>query len=279
MFGYVIANQDALSEEEQARYRSCYCGLCMAIKKSCASRCRIALSYDMTFLALLLSSLYEPEQQAASFRCLVHPMKRQQAWSNALFEYCAKMNVALAYYNCLDDWHDEKNAAKLFMARLLKSSCRQISQEYPRQAQSICSSLARLSQLERENCQQPDLPANIFAQIMGELFVYRNDFWAPTLRAMGESLGRFIYILDAAIDLASDQKHHRYNPLLSSAAAGKTLQDYEPELLLLIGECTREFEKLPLLQDVALLRNILYSGVWTNYHAALQKQASKEESR
>ena len=28
MFGYVIANLEALNEEQRARYRSYYCGLC-----------------------------------------------------------------------------------------------------------------------------------------------------------------------------------------------------------------------------------------------------------
>jgi len=232
---------------------------------------------DMTFLALLLSSLYEPEEEAARFHCIVHPFRRQDAWSDPLFDYCGKMNVALAYYNCLDDWHDDKSLIKLLMAKVLQRSCRKIGRQYPRQMEAISSGLARLSRLEQENCQQPDLPANAFGRIMGELFVCREDNWAPTLRAIGESLGRFIYILDAAIDLEADRKRRRYNPLLSHAQDGKTLADYEPELLMLIGECSREFEKLPLLQDIELLRNILYCGVWGKYHLAIGKQTEKED--
>lgn len=33
MFGYVIANPDALTPEQLARYKSCYCGLCRNLKK------------------------------------------------------------------------------------------------------------------------------------------------------------------------------------------------------------------------------------------------------
>jgi hypothetical protein len=32
-----------------------------------------------------------------------------------------------------------------------------------------------------------------------------------------------------------------------------------------MARCTREFEKLPLVQDKPLLDNILYSGVWCNF--------------
>ena len=34
---------------------------------------------------------------------------------------------------------------------------------------------------------------------------------------------------------------------------------------MLIAEAAAEFEKLPLVEDAALLRNILYSGVWTRF--------------
>ena len=77
-------------------------------------------------------------------------------------------------------------------------------------------------------------------------------------------------------DLPGDLKKHRYNPL----AALHERVDYEPFmerlLTMTIAECTAEFEKLPLVQDINILRNILYSGVWSKY-AILQKK--KESAR
>ena len=32
-----------------------------------------------------------------------------------------------------------------------------------------------------------------------------------------------------------------------------------------MSECCRQFERLPLLENVDILRNILYSGVWYTY--------------
>ena len=75
MFGYVIANQQGLSQQEQARYRSCYCGLCRALCRRHGTACRFVLHYDMVFLAMLLSSLYEPEERQGSERCLVLPVR------------------------------------------------------------------------------------------------------------------------------------------------------------------------------------------------------------
>ena len=64
MFGYLVADPALLSEEESARYRACYCGLCRSIRERYGEAAGLSLTYDMTFLVLLLDSLYEPETAA-----------------------------------------------------------------------------------------------------------------------------------------------------------------------------------------------------------------------
>lgn len=61
MFGYVIPDRAGLSPEAQSRYRSAYCGLCRRIDALHGLRGRFSLSYDLTFLNILLCSLYEGE--------------------------------------------------------------------------------------------------------------------------------------------------------------------------------------------------------------------------
>ena len=102
---------------------------------------------------------------------------------------------------------------------------------------------------------------------MGELFV-TDDLWDARLRPCGEALGRFIYLLDAVIDLPEDLRHGRYNPLRTLPQDA----DLHALLTMLLGECSTAFEALPVLQDVELLRNILYSGVWLRYEAAMKKR-------
>lgn len=278
MFGYIIANPELLGEEQRQRYRECYCGLCRAIGEECSSLSRVSLNYDMTFLVLLLSSLYEPGEHTGNKRCPVHPVSPQSYWYNDATRYCAAMNVALAAYNCLDDWHDDRNLLKLLEAQLFRSPAAAAAQRYPRQIHAITDGLAALTELENRGVPDPDGAANCFGRLMGEVFVWKeNDHWAPTLRAVGEGLGRYIYILDAAVDLQEDLRHGRYNPLSDLAKGGRTLRDFREELSLLIGECTAAFEQLPLVQDVELLRNILYSGVWIRYAKALDKQETKDK--
>ena len=280
MFGYIVANPELLSEEQRQRYRECYCGLCRAIGEECSSLSRVSLNYDMTFLVLLLSSLYEPEEQSGQKRCPVHPFVPQRYWYNEATRYCAAMNVALAAYNCLDDWHDDHSVPKLLEAQLFRGPAAAARRQYPRQIGAITDCLSELTALENRGIPDPDGTANCFGRLMGELFVWKEqDYWAPTLRAVGEGLGRYLYILDAAVDLPEDLRRGRYNPLSGLAAEGRTLPDFRDELSLLIGEWTEAFERLPLIQDAALLRNILYSGVWIRYAQALDKLQTNEQER
>ena len=62
MFGYVTASWKELTASEKDRYSSIYCGICRRIRAQSGQTARIALSYDMAFLAALLMSLYEPEE-------------------------------------------------------------------------------------------------------------------------------------------------------------------------------------------------------------------------
>ena len=105
---------------------------------------------------------------------------------------------------------------------------------------------------------------------MGELLVYEEDFWAPTLREMGMALGRFIYLADAAVDYCKDSKKKKYNPYLAMGT-GENWPQWEEYLVLAMSRCTQYYEKLPLVQDKAILDNILYSGVWTHFGKLRQK--------
>ena len=60
MFGYVTVNYKALSKEEQEQYQRYYCGLCRGLEHRYGNISRLTLNNDMTFLLILLSSLYEP---------------------------------------------------------------------------------------------------------------------------------------------------------------------------------------------------------------------------
>ena len=277
VFGYVTASWKELSQQEKDRYGSIYCGICRQIREQSGGTARIALSYDMAFLGTLLMSLYEPEETAGRNACLIHPLSRRSWVDNPVIRYCADMNVILAYYNALDDWQDDGKLSAKLLSDVFEKHCGRIEEAYPRQCGAIRSCIGELSRLEKEGCGNPDEPAACFGRLMAELLVYQEDLWAPTLRQMGDALGRFIYLLDAALDYRKDLKKGKYNPYIAMGL-GEDWQRWEEYLVLTMGRCTMHFEKLPLVQDKALLDNILYSGVWVNYRGR-RKEADQNDGR
>ena len=207
MFGYVVANREALSEAQFARYKGAYCGLCRVLKQRHGSLYRMVLTYDMVFLQLLLGSLYEPEEQRGTERCIVHPIKQHDYWTTELTDYAADMSIALAYCKQLDDWHDEGKKRSLAASKLLASHYREVQRRYPEQCREMETQLAALTEIEQAGFPAPDAAANCFGRLMGSLFVRQQDRWSDILYEMGCALGRFIYIMDACMDLEDDRAH------------------------------------------------------------------------
>lgn len=63
MFGYVVVNQSEMKFKEYDVYRSYYCGLCQSLKERYGVLGQLSLNYDMTFILMLLTGLYEPKEQ------------------------------------------------------------------------------------------------------------------------------------------------------------------------------------------------------------------------
>lgn len=277
MFGYVMANLPELSKQQKKRYGAVYCGICRAIRLQAGQTARLGLSYDMAFLALLLMSLYEPEETSGKKACNLHPIAKRPWVDGPYIRYAADMNVALAYYNCIDDYEDEGKLTSKAMAGVLKKRLPEIKDRYGRQCEAIEQCLKELRELEKAGCNNPDLPASCFGKLMGQLLVYQEDMWSETLYQLGMALGRYIYLADAAVDYRRDSRKKQYNPFLAMGT-GLDWARWEQYLVLAMGRCTDYYERLPLVQDKKILDNILYSGVWVEYRRRQGRKASVEEN-
>lgn len=267
MFGYVMANSGSLSESEKERYKSAYCGLCHALGQRHGSLSRLTLTYDLTFLAIFMAALYDEDMESKQGYCLPHPLKRHRYFIAPAMDYAADMNIALSYYNLLDDWQDDHNHIAHAEAKLLARRCRKVETTHPRQCAAIQEALQELAAMEQQNELNPDLPAACFGRLMAEIFVRREDEYAPDLRRFGFALGKFIYLLDAMLDLKQDIKNEKYNPLVTYSG-----ESFREILCLLMADCTAAFAEFPHLREDELLNNILYSGVWMKFEMQQQKE-------
>ena len=279
MFGYIVVHKPELKVREYETYRASYCGLCHSLKKRYGRIGQLTLSFDMTFLALLLTGLYEPETISGQGRCLAHPMQKHCYRQNPYFDYAADMNILLTYYKCLDDWNDEKKASARLLSFLLKGKMRKLSVAKQEKSRKIKELLDQLSSCEKENIQDIDKTAGFFGAIMAELFVYAEDEWTEKLRRMGFYFGKFIYLMDAYEDIEEDLKHGRYNPFTELYKKETFEQVCQQILKMMMAETSKVFEQLPILEDAEILRNILYAGVWTRYgQIRCRRKETKKET-
>ena len=272
MFGYITINKAELKFKEFDLYHAFYCGICRDLKRRYGLAGQLSLSYDMTFLAILLTGLYEPETIRGDCKCIVHPLERHPTRNNVFTEYAADMNVLFTCYKCNDDWEDERKFRKLVYGKLLESKAGRLKQEYWEKVRKISLLMQEFSEAEKSQNADIDTLSGLFGQVMAEIVAVKEDEWAASLRRLGFFLGKFIYLLDAYEDVESDIKKGTFNPLKKKYECPDFEEECKTILMMMMSECCREFETLPILENVEILRNILYSGVWSRYEAVHRRR-------
>ncbi len=254
MFGLVNADISALSENDKKIYQAYYCGLCRCLKNNFGTFGQMTLNFDMTFLVLFLSSYFDGKENTEEFRCGIHPFKKKNSVISEFSEYGAKMNILLTYYKLSDDIKDDNSKKAAFFRRFLKKENVSLAQK----EEKICFYLEQLEMIEKRDEHNPDIPANCFGNIMGEIFdVYNND---KMLFDFGFALGKVIYIMDACIDLKEDIKKCRYNPMVEISSA-----DFQQILTILLCDCTDIYDKMNIIKNKTVIDNILFSGIWSQF--------------
>lgn len=279
MFGYVTVNKEELKIKEWNRYHAYYCGLCHALKETAGTKARMTVSYDMTFLAMLLDDLYDCEKQEGQRRCIVHPIGKQGFVRSDASAYAAKMNLLLCYDNLLDDWQDEHNVAALAGAAALRSARKKIASEYPRQAKAVENYIERLKSCEQDKETNLDVAAGLTGEMLGELFCWNEDEWSSDLRGLGFYLGKFIYLMDAYEDMEKDAKRENYNPFMLYQGEKSREEVAETCLNLMASRAAECLERLPLVENLEILRNILYAGIWGRFERIKGKREKEKEEK
>ncbi len=280
MFGYISANYNSMSEENQKQYQAYYCGLCRVLKRESGLKAQVLLNYDMTFLVILLTGLYELSNEESTFVCATHPGKKKTAYINEATQYASDMNVLLSYYNLVDDWKDDRSYTRHMLARMLEKEQMRLLDKYPRQAKALETYITQLDRLEKQRETNIDAISGLTGELLGEIFIWKEDLWADELHCLGFYMGKFIYLMDSYEDLEKDEKKKEYNPF--SQLAKDRPEDFETisKLILtsMMSECAKSFERLPILLHADIIRNILYSGVWSKYEYLQQKKQKKNRS-
>lgn len=279
MFGYVIINKGDMKFKEFDIYQAYYCGLCRSLKKKYGVLGQMTLSYDMTFVIMLLTGLYESETIQGSCKCVAHPFEKHMTIMNEFTEYAADMNILMSYYKCMDDWKDDKKYGKRLYAQLLEKAYYKIESKYGAKVRCVETLMRQIVKKEKEGCTDIDEMSRLFGEIMAEVMVYKKDEWRDILYRLGLYLGKFIYLCDAYEDIEKDLKDGNYNPFYQMYEDPDFEEQCRSILVMMMSECSKEFEKLPILENVDILRNIIYSGVWYRYEKVRSERELMEKEQ
>ncbi len=278
MFGYVRPQVPQLKVMEYEMYRAVYCGLCRAMGRVTGQASRITLSYDFTLLAMVRMILEGITPEFEPFCCAVHPLKKRTfVRDNAVLGYAAAMSAVLAYLKNRDDLCDErglKKARAVFAELPLRRMKKRGGRFLPETAAAeLVLRMQRLSELEAAGCPSADETAAVFGDVLSYVFSLGLDGErAETAEIIGRYVGRFVYICDAADDLADDIRAGRYNPLAAGWGSLAVTEDgkmtdlvrgsLEVSLPLDLEELGRAAEALdPGHPFTPVVRNIVYLGL------------------
>jgi hypothetical protein len=264
MFGYIKPVKPELKVRELEFYRGIYCGLCRSMGRHTGCISRLTLSYDFAFLSAVRMVLSDIKPSFSKCRCAVHPLrKKAMCDDNEALAYCSAAAAVLTECKIRDDINDEKGMNRL-AARFAHIFARKMRKRAGDKAPSaaIEKALKELSELEAVNCDSLDQTADKFGELLGAVVSYGYEGSKARIAAeIGHSVGRYIYVLDAADDLEDDKKTGSYNPLRFSPIAPQNLSvavrlelsKLEGAINLLDFSGKRDLE--------GIIKNIIYLGM------------------
>lgn len=271
MFGYVTVCRKAMSQENYDLFRAYYCGVCKATGKCASQIARMGLSYDITFLALILSAVIPDEDTKKESTCIAHPFKkRMYVCESSVTDYAACMGVILTYLKFRDDMEDDKSVKSAALSAMFYSGVRKARRGYKRQYDEMILQLRKLSELERKNSSDIDECADCFAKILETLFT--PDFIANAelrriLAWFGYNIGRWIYIIDAYNDIDKDRKKNNFNPFLANEYEdfekykNDLKERLEMSLTFTLENAASAFELMKIYKNRSVAEHIIYCGL------------------
>lgn len=289
MFGYILPLKSELKVKDFTKFRSYYCGLCFQLKNSAGNIPRMALNYDMTFVAILLDSLSIKENSIEIKRCLPHPTdKKPVILNNDSLRYAAAISLSLYYYKLNDDILDDNNLKSKVLAKVFHPYQKKTNKYLGAINEIIKNNLNFLNELEKnkgflsldEICHPfSDILGNILKLYNGNL-ICDNEELRTKMYSFGYNLGKWIYLIDAFDDLEKDMNGNKFNPInilynTDNKSYSELLPMIKDKIEFNISNCSytcmEVLSTLPLQKNEDILKNVLQLGMTNKYTEILNK--------
>ena len=235
MFGYVRADTPYLYIKDETLYRAMYCGVCKGIAQVCGHTARMGLSYDVTFLSVILHNLRGEDVKIEKQHCFTHCIRsRQMAEVDELTRRLGALNTALVYYKYTDDIMDgDRGRGKRLW---FKKGFKRVKQKYPEIERIVRENLAEQEKTEKSKTDSLDRAADATANMLADFSDYALEAYANAYtRNLFYAIGKWIYLIDALDDYDKDKKKGAYNPFVLAYGA-------ESKQALMASEKQKEVE-------------------------------------
>ncbi|MCI6771513.1 MAG: DUF5685 family protein [Oscillospiraceae bacterium] len=215
MLGYVKTYKPELKIKDYEAYRGLYCSLCRTLGRQYGVMSRLLLSYDVTFLLVVMLSVKNALPTFKKGRCPFNLAKRCNYCvdCSSFLSFAAAVTVLMFYYKVKDNIADSGFFKRLLMRMILPYAShlrKKALKKYKRLDSIISGSMNRQGYTEANATDNTDRAAHESADTLGKIFCY-DDADNIELYRFGYSVGRWVYLLDAADDIEKDLKNKSYN--------------------------------------------------------------------
>lgn len=270
MFGYILPDKPNMYMKDYALYRAFYCGLCHQIGR-CQGQCmRLAVNYDVTFLAILMHGLTEELLPMRRQACVLNPFRRKMVVAETpMLRTIAYLNALLVDFKCRDDIQDGTRHGRRSLRRLITSKVRAARRRLPEVAAVLDAAFERQCRVEADSPTSWHVAAEPFADAVQDIVrLVAGPQYTPELGMIGYLLGQYIYLLDAIDDYDSDIRRHQYNPLVlyyGYATKDELIRTAADELFgyvhQMVAVVKENYQRIPIFATEGIVTNTLWMGL------------------
>jgi hypothetical protein len=179
----------------------------------------MGLSYDVTFLSVILHNIAGVDVKIEKSHCLTHHIRsRQMAEVDEFTRQLGAFNTALVYYKYTDDIADgDKGYGKRLW---LVNGFKRMKKAYPEIERIVRENMANQSRVEKNRTDSLDIAADATANMLAEFCDYvLGEKGTPATHNLFYAVGKWIYLIDALDDYDKDKKKGAYNPFVLAYGA------------------------------------------------------------
>ena len=278
LFGYIRPKIPELKVREYDQYKGIYCSLCKCMGKEYGIASRFALSYDSTFLVLLMLGLEKDCTPFHAGKCVFNPLKKCNYCTSGEvhFRFAAGLTVMMTYRKIRDDIADAGFWGKLkayLVLPLVAGANKKAAQKHPVLAQILEETIATQTQVEKGDDLCPDACAEPTAQMLAQTFALlapNEESLTRILQSFGYFLGKWVYMIDAADDMEKDIRENAFNPFVLKLGLSKESTQEEikqaktycnESLNAVLSQVIGSYHLLDIYHFEPIIHNIIFEGL------------------